>query len=220
MLILAAAAALALGAEPAAAAVVKCHGERASVVGTSGPDELGPKDFDSGDVVATRGANDVVTVDGVENVTICGGPGYDHIEVESGGKTKGIVIFGGDRRDNIIVSDRTIRPMVIHGDDGPDLIDGGQGGDKIDGGAGRDYIAANGGKDRVHARGGDDWVQGGGDFDTMFGGGGDDSLFGLEFSVPPRKDRADRGDGGKGRDYCQTTERRSCERKERTDIPL
>jgi len=220
MLIPAATVALGMAAEPAAGAVVKCHGQRANVVGTSARDALRPNDLDSGDVVATRGGNDDVEIDHVKNVIICGGPGYDGFEIASGSKTKGIVIFGGDRRDSIVVSDDTVHALVIHGDDGPDLIDGGAGSDKIDGGAGRDYIAANGGNDHVEARGGDDWVQGGRGFDSMFGGGGDDSLFGLEFSVPPRKDKADKGDGGKGRDYCQTTERRSCERKQRTDLPL
>lgn len=207
-------------AGPASGAVVKCHGKKANVVGTSAPDILNPNDLNSGDVVATRGGNDSVEVDGVKNVRICGGPGYDNVDVSSGTKTSGIVFFGGDRRDTFSASDHTKHSVTVYGENGPDLLYGGAGGDTIDGGAGDDYIRTKAGKDRVKAQGGNDWVQGGTAFDTMFGGGGDDSLFGLEFDVPPRKDKADMGDGGKGRDYCQTTERHSCERKERTDLPL
>lgn len=215
-LIIAASAIALLAAGPAPAAEnVKCAGMGADVIGTPGRDRYEAGDLRDGDVVATRGGNDNVEIK-AENVTVCAGDGYDNVTAtDSGGE--GAVIYGGNRRDTLGGS---IHRLILFGGDGPDFIAGSDRNDEIDGGAGRDYIHSEGGRDVVRSRGGDDWIQGGLGFDVMFGGRGNDSLFGLEFDVPARKDKNDKGDGGKGSDYCQTAQRHSCGRKHRTDIPL
>lgn len=96
---------------PAAAAKPKCAGKVATIVGTSGDNEL--TGTSGRDVIAALGGDDVV--DGVGgNDLLCGGPGDD-------------ALFGNEGNDGVI------------GGTGRDQISGGGGNDALDGGPAFDY---------------------------------------------------------------------------------
>lgn len=102
-----------------ASAVVACRGEPATIVGTTGADEL----------TGTAGADVIAGLAGDDNITslhgsdlVCAGSGNDL--VKSGPGSDRIVGQGG--------SD------VLEGSGGPDFIRGGVGRDTLDGGEGRD----------------------------------------------------------------------------------
>jgi Ca2+-binding RTX toxin-like protein len=96
----------------ASAAKATCLGQRATVVGTSGDDEL--TGTSGADVIAGRGGADVISGGG-GNDLICGGAGNDAIFGEG----------GGDR---------------VSGGDGDDQLSGGPGNDELAGGSGDDYV--------------------------------------------------------------------------------
>jgi RTX calcium-binding nonapeptide repeat (4 copies) len=98
---------------------VKCQGEKATIIGTSGDDEL-TGTFGS-DVIAGLGGNDAIRA-GDGSDTVCGGPGDDRI-------------YGSWGDDS------------IDGNSGNDEINGVYGGDTIDGGSGSDTLIGSGGTD-------------------------------------------------------------------------
>ena len=98
---------------------VTCAGERATIVGTAGNNEI--DGTPARDIVQARGGND--EVDGLGgNDLICGGPGSDDLAGDAGRDT----IFGGRGND------------ALDGNLGNDRLFGGPGFDDIDGGPGDD----------------------------------------------------------------------------------
>ncbi len=145
-----------------------CRGERATIVGTDGPDTLiGTEGFD---VIVGLGGNDTIVGLGGSDV-ICGGDGNDNIR---GGRGQDI-IFGEAGNDTIRGNQEADR---INGGDGNDTIRGQNGADNIDGGLGDDFILGGRGKDVINGRNGDDEIGGGNNDDTIFGGNGDDIIRG------------------------------------------
>ncbi len=125
----------------------RCHGRRATVVGTEGADVLhGTPHRD----VIWAGAGDDVVYGELGNDLICGGPGSD---VLHGGRGNDVVDGGGGDGD------------VVLGELGDDKLLGGPGnGDEVGGGLGIDIV--NGGP------GNDDLVHGDYGYDRMSGGAG------------------------------------------------
>ena len=111
--------ALAFLGAPGAAASQTCFGHKATIVGTSGNDQLigtAARDI----IVAGRGRDRVRARRG--NDLVCGGPGFDRLFLGRGAdKAK-----GGRGKDH------------VDGGGGQDFLDGGGGTDLLDGGAGRD----------------------------------------------------------------------------------
>ncbi len=141
---LAASAIAILGGGPAAVArsVPKCHGVRATKVGTRHIDL-----FQTGrgrDVVVGRGGNDVISA-GRGNDLVCGNGGVDTLWGRSGTDK----LYGGRGVDQIF------------GDGGADRLFGGSGGDVLIGGQGNDVILG---------AGGGDWLDGGKQRDRCTGG--------------------------------------------------
>jgi Ca2+-binding RTX toxin-like protein len=127
---LAAASSLALlnAAPVVARSVPRCHGVRATEIGSKRPDY-----FQTGrgrDVIVGRGGNDVVSA-GSGNDIVCGGRGVDTL-LGRGGADK---IYGGDAGD------------VIYGDGGADFQFGGAGSDGLFGGTANDVIFGDDGGD-------------------------------------------------------------------------
>ena len=119
-----------VGATPADAAPVTCHGERATIVGDGGRDVL--EGTPGRDVIAGLGGNDtIVGLGGAD--TLCGGPGSD--------------LLDGGRGDDALLG-------------GLDLVEGGQTpyhrGDQLRGGPGDDLL--DGGHDSRGPSGGGDIV--------------------------------------------------------------
>jgi Ca2+-binding RTX toxin-like protein len=101
---------------PAAAASIRCHGEKATIVGTDHNDTLpgtaGP------DVIAALGGDDIVDGRG-GNDLICGGAGADHLSGGAGTDR----IYGG--LDRVLLTDEGITERT------GDTLDGGLGSDKL-----------------------------------------------------------------------------------------
>jgi Ca2+-binding RTX toxin-like protein len=130
-----------------AAVAPKCLGQRATIVGTAGPDTIRGTRRD--DVILARGGAD--TVYGLRGFDrVCGGGGNDRI-------------FGGDGGDS------------IEGGGGSDRIVGAQGNDIIGGGVGHDIIKGGTNIDQITAGDGNDLIEGGpGNTDIIRGGPGED----------------------------------------------
>ena len=164
-------------ASPAAAAVRTCFGERATIVGTGGDDDLhGTQERDvvvalgGDDEIEGRGGNDLICAgDGRDEVRgnagrdkIDGGPGHDYLR-------------GGDGRDGVRGAGGDDR---VQGDDHDDRVAGGPGDDYVDGQDGNDVAEGGGGRDRVVGGQGFDDLGGGADDDSVYGGSGKDRLRG------------------------------------------
>ena len=104
-----------------------CRGDRATLVGGSGPDNL--RGTPGPDVIVGRGGHDVIVGAG-RGDKICGGRGNDHL-------------FGNRGSDWLI------------GGPGNDRIRGDRGEDRLDGGAGNDYFNIGLDPDRDVVDGGD-----------------------------------------------------------------
>ena len=152
---------------------VICNGKVATIVGTSGNDQI--QGTGSNDVIAALGGNDNVNGQG-GNDTICLGSGAD---VAAGG-TGNDTISGEEGND------------TISGGDGKDTIDGDAGNDVLNGGPGGDTLRGWDGIDRLEGDAGDDDLLGGSDADTLLGEAGNDHLAG--------GDGNDRLFGGEGKD--------------------
>ncbi|MEM7287530.1 MAG: hypothetical protein AAF480_14355 [Actinomycetota bacterium] len=170
-----------------------CGGKLATIVGTSGPDQI--EGTSGPDVIVGLGGADIINGNGGRD-TICGNSGRDVIDGGSAGDT----IFGGSARDT---------------------ISGGTGNDVIEGGSAGDTLRGNGGEDTIRGGTGDDIISGGPKADTIFGNGGRDVISGGKagdtISGGPKADvidgksgrdtiRGNKGadtiDGGTGRDDC------------------
>ncbi len=133
--------------------VPRCHGAKATIVGTDGPDRL--RGTPSRDVIVGLGGDDEIT-GGLGNDYICGGPGSDLIH---GGRGNDIVDGGPGDRDRVIgdLGDDTVIggpgnedeaagslgiDTVTGGPGDRDLVHGDYGYDRMDGGAGRGDIAS------------------------------------------------------------------------------
>ncbi len=144
----------ALGAvSPNTEEVPRCHGARATIVGTDGPDKL--QGTPSRDVIVGLGGDDEI-VGGLGNDIICGGPGSDLIH---GGRGNDMVDGGAGDYDRVIGDlgdDQVLGGPGNHDEaagslgidtvsGGPgnfDLVHGDYGYDRMDGGAGKGDIAS------------------------------------------------------------------------------
>ncbi len=125
----------------------RCHGRRATIVGTEGADVL--HGTPGRDVIWGGGGDDTI-YGGLGNDLICGGPGSDLLHGGRGNDT----VDGGPGNDDRVL-----------GDLGDDRLLGGPGsGDEVGGGLGIDVL--NGGP------GNDDIVHGDYGYDRMSGGAG------------------------------------------------
>ncbi len=145
--LLAVVAAATVAAAPAgAAAVPRCAGVPATIVGTPHADHL--VGTLARDVIVAKGGADVIDGRG-GNDLICAGGGRD-------------VVLGGSGADE------------IYGGRGPDLLRGGSGQDILSGGSGADTLLGEGGADILRGSGGADTLIGNGGSDTAHGGPGGD----------------------------------------------
>lgn len=156
----------------------KCHGLRATIVGTAGRDVLrGTRRRDV--IVGGRGADLLHGLRGDD--VLCGGPGRDRL---LGGRGND-VLDGARGRDNLRggtgadqMAGGAGRDRLL-GQGGSDQLSAGAGNDVADGGPGNEWvIQGDGGNDRLRGAGGADALYGGGGRDRISGGGGDDALDG------------------------------------------
>lgn len=173
--------------DPATAAPTpKCHGLKATIVGTAKADRITGTPGD--DVIVALGGNDVV--DGGDGLdVVCGDGGNDSIH--SGPGELGL-LYGGTGNDRLVAEDAGIGLIGEAGDDtlittyegtlldggsGKDTIDGSDFPDVIDGGPGNDAIRANGGEDDdVRGGSGNDRIDGGDGLDVLRGDSGNDAI--------------------------------------------
>lgn len=117
-----------------------CRGVPATVVGTSGNDELlgttGP------DVIVAFGGNDRI-VSRAGRDLICAGPGNDYI----GAGTAADMVFAGPGRDRLLGRGG---PDLLKGSGGNDVLKGGRGADRLRGGHGFDVCRGGPGRDSIH----------------------------------------------------------------------
>jgi RTX calcium-binding nonapeptide repeat (4 copies) len=139
-------ASLAVLPSDAQAAVPKCFGERATIVGTSRSDKLvGTRRADvivglgGKDTIFGKGGNDRICGGRAGN-TIHGGLGSDRI---SGGAGKDVLVAGSTGDDLMTPGDNWLK-----GGTGGDVLVGGPAADRLEGGPGIDIILGAGGKDR------------------------------------------------------------------------
>jgi hypothetical protein len=155
-----------------AAPVTRCEGKVATIVGTSGPDQL--RGTPGPDVIAGLGGDDELHGDG-GNDTICGGGGTDRIWGDDGADT----VVGNEERDYLYGSAGDDR---LFGNDGDDRLGGGEGADLLDGGIGDDTLLGNQGADTMLGGEGTDVIKAipgaheDGSPDVLDGGAGNDVL--------------------------------------------
>jgi uncharacterized repeat protein (TIGR01451 family) len=118
-----------------------CHGQRVTILGTSGADFL--RGTAGRDVVSARAGNDRISTLGGSDL-ICAGRGNDRIK-SGGGADK---VFAGPGADRLF------------GGGGGDVLKGSRGRDLIRGGRGRDLIVGGSGLDRCFGGPGLDIVRG------------------------------------------------------------
>ena len=149
-----------------ALAAPTCFGKAATIVGTSGKDQL----------IGTRGDDVIVGLGGPDYIhgkagddLICGGP-------TQGKRFRGQeILVGGPGNDRI--SGGRGREQTIGGE-GHDTLSGGPGRDVLWGNNGNDRLVGGPGYDALYGEAGDDRLIGGRGYDTLFGGLGDDRLVG------------------------------------------
>lgn len=181
---------------PAEAAVPRCDGKRATIVGTDKSETLTGTSGD--DVIWAGGGGDLVQAGRGEDV-ICGGSGVDGLE---GGKGSDR-IFGGGGRDRIDTG--TGDGDHGFGEAGPDVMMNRAEGALLDGGAGDDFMSSDGSDAAlVGGHGDDELVANPGAARTdLDGGPGRDQLTGSaeaenEVDGGPGPDRIDLGGGDDG----------------------
>lgn len=150
-----------------------CQGLPATIVGTSGDDQLvGTDGVDvvvggSGDDHIQGGAGDDVLCGGAGHDVVLGGTGRDRL---AGGPGRD-VLRGGGGADELHGGRNADRLL---GGPGPDLLNGAAGNDRVNGGAGDDMIRSNVGKDHLAGGPGVDELAGGG---RVLGTGGGVTTF-------------------------------------------
>jgi Ca2+-binding RTX toxin-like protein len=175
----------------------RCLRDKATIVGTSGNDELqgtaGP------DVIMGLGGNDEIDGLGSQDL-ICGGPGADTIDAGDGsddvwGGSGSDELRGGAGRDSLDFGDAG-GPVTVQlvlgiasgeGDDsviGFEEIWGSRFGDNLTGSQNVDHIEGAGGNDQIYGLGDDDEIFPGEGDDLVDGGRGHD-VYGFEFLVGP-----------------------------------
>jgi hypothetical protein len=189
----------------AAAAAPRCHGYRATIVGTPrndhihgtpGPDVIvargGADTIDGGggnDVICSDGGNDVINAGagndhaygGAGNDTVNGGPGRDWVNGDGGndrldtGPGSGGSAFGGPGNDTIVLH---ADASFGFGDAGDDRISSFARHTGLDGGDGNDTLFGSKYADILAGDDGVDFLNGNGGDDTLNGGDGDDTLHG------------------------------------------
>jgi Ca2+-binding RTX toxin-like protein len=188
-------------AVPASAAVPRCFGNVATIVGTSRDDGL--KGTQGRDVIHGRGGDDLIKALG-GNDLICGGRGSDLLIGRDGrdrldggggddglqpGAGKDVVRGGGGRLDDVRYPDATRSITASLADDqvngtGTDTLDGGV--ELIVGSPFDDEIEGNKASNVLIGLEGNDTITGLGGGDGLVGGAGDDML-----------------DGGNGLDFAE-----------------
>ncbi|HEY1855250.1 MAG TPA: calcium-binding protein [Solirubrobacterales bacterium] len=139
----------------------RCHGRKATIVGTRGDDVI--HGTDKPDVIVALGGNDTIYA-GLGNDVVCGGPGDDLIH---GGR-------GNDLLDGGAGTDR------VFGDLGDDKVTGGGGDeDEVSGGLGIDTVSGGPGNDDI--------VRGDYGYDRMDGGPGRGDVASFATAVAGRK---------------------------------
>ncbi len=130
----------------------RCGGRPATIIGTSGPDQL--TGTPNSDVILGGDGDDVIdSGDGDDRV--CAGAGDDLVNGRAGSdKLRGEL--GDDRVRGGKAKDK------LDGGEGADELDGGGGPDKLKGGPGDDQLQGGSGKDRLEAGSGSDLCDGGG----------------------------------------------------------
>jgi uncharacterized delta-60 repeat protein len=129
----------------------RCHGKRATIIGTSRKDRL--RGTKRADVIVALGGGD--TVDGKGgNDLICAGDGKDRVKGGDGNDR----VYGGNGNDTVSGGNGNDR---IAGESAKDKLSGGPGNDSLDGGSGNDKLYGQGGKDTLLGRAGKDALAGG-----------------------------------------------------------
>jgi Ca2+-binding RTX toxin-like protein len=184
-------------ARPASAAVPRCFGKVARIVGTSRDERL--KGTQGRDVIHGRGGDDLIR--GLAgNDLLCGGGGSDLLIGRDGrdrldgggapdglqpGKGKDVVRGGGGQLDDVRYPDATRSIMASLADDqvtgmgtdtlgGVELIVGGPFDDEIEGNKASNVLIGLEGNDTITGLGGGDGVVGGEGDDVLDGGNGFD----------------------------------------------
>jgi Ca2+-binding RTX toxin-like protein len=185
-------------AAPASAAVPRCFGQRATIVGTAGDDRL--RGTQGRDVIVGRGGNDVIRGLG-GNDLLCGGGGGDLVvggdgrdRLHGGGAPDGlqpgagndVIVGGGTRFDDVRYPDASgpITGSLVTGrvtgmgrdilESGIEQIVGGPFDDVIEGNDVFNVLIGLAGNDTITALGGDDALVGGAGDDVLDGGDGSD----------------------------------------------
>jgi subtilisin family serine protease len=192
----------AAGASAAKVPAPKCAGKEATIVGTSGNDNI--EGTNGRDVIVTGGGRDVVHAGAGDDV-VCSQAGNDLLDGQAGLDQ----LFGGDGNDLLMGGSNGDRLLGgaghdrITGDRGDDLVRGGPGNDQLAGGPGDDLLRGDGGNDSIAAGSGNDRVLGGPGNDQLNGSRGADVLIGST--------GRDRANGGRGSDACSAEVEQSCE---------
>ncbi|HEY2599991.1 MAG TPA: hypothetical protein VGI67_00435 [Thermoleophilaceae bacterium] len=147
------------GGDGGAGSVPRCEGKAATIVGTTGRDNL--KGTRKSDVIVALGGNDKIS-GGRGNDVICGGGGNDRISGGAGTDK----ISGGNGNDS---ESGGAGKDILSGGGGKDKLSGGAGNDKLSGGAGNDTLGGGAGKDKLSGGGGKDKDSGGSGSDTCSG---------------------------------------------------
>lgn len=172
----------------------KCRGKVATIVGTSGADQItgtpGP------DVIVAKGGSDTINSLAGDDV-ICSNGGDD--TVDSGpGRDR---VYGGDGDDEINTGGGNDWAFGLGGADeisggsGADRLSGNAGIDLIDGGSNADWLRGGRDADRMLGQSGSDYLQGAWGNDVLLGGPGNDNLRGGNDD--------DMLDGGSKKDRCK-----------------
>lgn len=196
-------------ATPATAAVPRCFGEKATIVGTSADDVLNGSS--RRDVIAGRGGDDVIKGHGRADL-ICAGKGDD---VVRGGD--GVDLMFGQGGNDEIFGQAGFFNQAVPGS-GNDFVNGGpspgdeviylDAGGPIVGDLGADTVTGHGNDEVVNTEwligtDFDDTLTGTDESDALFGAGGDDTLnaLGGEVDFLAGGDGDDAIDGGSGFDF-------------------
>ena len=193
------------GVASAAPPVPTCGGQVATIIGTSGPDEL----------IGTPGPDVIVGLDGDDfilglggNDLLCGGSGNDEVfgddfdgqgPDDPSGTTGDDQIFGGNG-DDFLVGMRG--RDAIHGENGNDTMIGGPANDALDGGNGDDQLFGAFGSDTLSGGNGDDLLNG--DLPFPVGDDGSTPPGAYDDEVVGETDTCNGGNGSDAQTFCES----------------